>query len=62
MNYSCEFVLEVEEAIYNSLVSLAPEVIGLEGEWEEDNPNSSYNEKNVASVKCKAKGKKVATK
>ena len=55
-------MLEVEEAIYNSLVSLAPEVIGLEGEWEEDNPNSSYNEKNVASVKCKAKGKKVATK
>ena len=57
----CRFVPKVEEVIHNNLVSFAPEVIELEEEPEEDNSTPPSNEKNVAPVKGKDKGRKVIT-
>ena len=53
------FIPEVEEVLYNSLVNSAPEVIELEEEPEEDNPAHASNDKEVASVKGKDKGRNV---
>ena len=56
------FVPEEEEPLYNSLVSSAPEVIELEEEPEEDeNPAPPAIDKEVAPVKAKGKGKRVAS-
>jgi hypothetical protein len=56
------FVPEVEEALYSSLESSAPEVIELEEEAEEDeNPGPPPIVKKVGSAKGKGKGKRVAS-
>ena len=56
------FVLGVQEPLYNSLAFFAPEVIELEEEPEEDeNPAPPTNDKDVAPVKAKGKGKRVAS-
>ena len=55
------FVSDVEEPIYNNLASFAPKVIELQEESEEDeNPAPPTNDKEVAPVKAKGKGKRVA--
>ena len=59
LDYSCGFVPDVEESLYKSFVSSVIEVIELEEELEENNPAPSYNEKEVASIKSKGKGRKV---
>jgi hypothetical protein len=53
------FVPEVEVELYNTLVSSAPEVIELKAEREKHNPALPSNEKEVASIKIKGKGRKV---
>ena len=53
------FVPDAETKLYNNLVSSALEVIEVEDEPEEDNPTPPSNEKNVASVKGKGKGRKL---
>ena len=56
------FVLDVEEPFYNSLASFALEVIKLEEEPEEyENPAPPTNHKEIAPVKAKGKGKRVAS-
>jgi hypothetical protein len=56
------FVPEVEEALFSSLVSTAPEVIELEEEPEEDeDPAPPTIVKEVGSAKGKGKGKRVAS-
>jgi hypothetical protein len=53
------FVSDVEETLYNNLVSSIPEVIELEEKAEENNQAPPSNEKEVAQVKGKGKGRKV---
>ena len=53
------FVPDVEESLYNSLLTFVPELVELEEEPEEDNPALQSIKKDVASVKGKAKGRKV---
>ena len=60
LDYSCGFVPKLEEALYNNIVSSAPEVNKLKEEPEENNLALPSNEKEVAPVKGKGKGKKVA--
>jgi hypothetical protein len=50
---------KVEESHYNTLVSFAPEVIEFEEEPEDDNPAPPFNEKDVAPIKGKGRGRKV---
>ena len=60
LDCSRAFVLDVEKTLYNRLASFVPEVIELEDEPKEDNQAPSSNEKEVAQVKGKSKGRKVA--
>ena len=53
------FVPDVEESLYNNLVTSAPEVVELKEELKEDNSAPQSIEKDVAPVKGKAKGRKV---
>ena len=57
LHCSLRFVHEVEDALYNSLVSSAPEVIELEEQLEEDNLPPPSNDKEVALLK--SKGRKI---
>jgi len=59
LDFSRGFVLEVEEMIYNTLVSSAIEVIESKEKLEKNNPAPLSNEKDVALVKSKGKGMKV---
>ena len=52
------FVPNVEESLYNSLVTSAHEVIELEKNPEEENPVSQFIEKDVTPAKGKGKGRK----
>ena len=62
LDCSCRFVPDVEEPLYNNLVSSAPEVIELEEEPEKyENLAPPTNDKEVGPVKAKGKGKKVAS-
>ena len=62
LDYSCGFVPDVEEPLYNCLASSIPEVFELEEELKEDeNPAPPSNDKDVASVKAKGKGKRVSS-
>ena len=53
------FVPDVEESLYNSLVTSAPEVIELEEEPEEENPAPQSIQKDVTPAKGKGKGRKL---
>ena len=56
------FVPDVEEPLYNNLVSSAPEDFELEDEpGEDENLAPPTNDKDVAPVKAKGKGKKVSS-
>jgi hypothetical protein len=52
-------VLDVEESLYNILITSAPEVIELEEKLEEEIPAPPTIEKEVAPVKAKGKGRKL---
>jgi hypothetical protein len=52
-------VSDVEESLYNSVITSALAVIELEKKSEENNPALQSIEKEVAPVKGKSKGKKV---
>ena len=59
MDCSRGFVPVVEESLYNTLVSFAPEAIELEEEPDADIPAPPSTDKDVAPAKGKGKGKKV---
>ena len=59
LDCSCGFVPDVEESLYNSLVTSAPEVIQLEEEPEEENPPPQSIQKEVTPAKGKGKGRKL---
>jgi hypothetical protein len=59
LDCSHKFVPEVKESLYNNLVGFVPHVIELEKELEEDNPAPPSNEKDVALVKDKGRGRQV---
>ena len=59
LDCSHRFMPDVEESLYNSLISSALEVIELEEESEEDNPAPPSNEKDVTSIKGNDKTKNV---
>ena len=62
MDCSCGFISDVEKTLYNSLASSVLEVIELEEEPEEyENPAPPTNDKDVALVKAKGNGKRVAS-
>jgi len=59
LDCSCGFVPDIEKPLYNSLVCSAPEVIELNEEPKEyENAAPPTNDKEVALVKGKAKGKR----
>ena len=62
LNCSRGYIPDIEEPLYNNLTSFAPEVIELEEEPKEyENPAHPTNDKEVAPVKAKGKGKRVAS-
>ena len=62
LDCSIGFVLDVEEPLYDTLASFAPEVIELEEEPEEvENLAPPTNDKKVAPMNGKGKGEKVAS-
>ena len=59
LDCSHRFVPEVEEVLYNILVSSALEVIELEEESKKNNLAPPSSEKEVASIKDEGKGRKI---
>ena len=62
LDCSCGFVPDVEEPLYDSLAFSAPKVIELKEKWKKnENLALPTNDKDVAPVKAKGKGKRVAS-
>ena len=59
LDCSRKFIPKMEAVLYNTLVSSALEVNELEKEPKENNPAPLSNDKDVASVKGKGKGRKI---
>ena len=53
------FLSDVEESLYNNLVTSAPKVIGLEKKPEENNPAPQFIDNDIVPVKDNGKGRKV---